>query len=129
MAKKKEWHQKKAKTAAKKAVKKTSTKTIAKTAAKKKAPVKKTPALKKSSTALAPAEVTCVSADRAQAVMDGCMTTFGVGGLSKATQMSAALPSRVNAFCSCIRTNSGVSAASCSGSMTFQQVEVGLVCP
>jgi hypothetical protein len=79
--------------------------------------------------AATPAGVDCVDAPAAQRAVDGCMARFGVGGLSKATRIGDALPGRINAFCSCVRTSSGVTQASCGGSMTFQQVEVALVCP
>ena len=71
----------------------------------------------------------CLSAAQAQQVVDRCMSTFGVGGVSRDTAIGQALPARVNAFCSCIRTNSGIPNARCNGSMTFQEVEIDLVCP
>jgi pyruvate/2-oxoglutarate dehydrogenase complex dihydrolipoamide acyltransferase (E2) component len=95
----------------------------------KKAAPKKAAAVPKMRRALESAGVDCVDAPTAQSVVDGCMTNFGVGTLSKSTKISDALPGRINAFCACIRTSSGVTSASCNGGMTFQQVEVALVCP
>lgn len=98
-------------------------------AAPKKTAPKKAAAVPKMRRALESAGVDCVDAPTAQSVVDGCMTNFGVGTLSKSTKISDALPGRINAFCACIRTSSGVTNASCNGGMTFQQVEVALVCP
>jgi hypothetical protein len=95
----------------------------------KKLPAKKTAGVPPASLAAAAPAVPCVNAVTAQNVMNGCMSSFGIAGVSKGTQIGAALPGRANAFCSCIRNSSGVTNASCNGSMTFQQVEIGLVCP
>lgn len=108
------------------AKKKAAVKAKKKTAAKKAAPIKKAPA--KKSPAKAADAVSCLTGAQARQVIDGCMGQFGVGAVSKATPLGNALPGLVNAFCSCVRITSGISNAACNGGMTFQQVEIGLVC-
>ena len=57
------------------------------------------------------------------------MATFGASAVAKNTKIGDALPGRVNAFCSCIRETSHVTNARCNGSLSFQEVEIALVCP